>query len=146
MKLQGLSTESINRIAKALKSQIGLDEFTSAYIEAALWATDDDNGNPLENNYGVEDFDEQALNQISEDCQKFQKENAEDLEEFYKIVGGKEWSPEAQGGHDFFLTRNHHGAGFWDRGAGDVGERLSDAAHSYGEIWVYVGDDGKLYI
>lgn len=39
----------------------------------------------------------------------------------------------SQHGHDFALTRNGHGAGFWDRGYGPVGDRLTDAAESYGE-------------
>ena len=47
----------------------------------------------------------------------------------------------AQHGHDFALTRNHHGAGFWDRGYGDVGDRLTDAAQAYGEHSVLT-DDG----
>jgi len=36
-------------------------------------------------------------------------------------------------GHDLALTRNRHGAGFWDRGLpGDAGEVLTDWAHSLG--------------
>ena len=49
-------------------------------------------------------------------------------------------------GHDFWLTRNRHGAGFWDRGLGDVGDRLTKAAHAFGESDLYVGDDGNLYV
>lgn len=39
-----------------------------------------------------------------------------------------------QCGHDFILTRNGHGAGFWDRGHGEAGNRLSEAAKAYGEV------------
>lgn len=35
-------------------------------------------------------------------------------------------------GHDFSLTRNGHGTGFWDRGHGELGEWLSDLARSAG--------------
>ena len=28
---------------------------------------------------------------------------------------GHEWDIDEQAGHDFYLTRNGHGAGFWDR-------------------------------
>lgn len=31
-----------------------------------------------------------------------------------------------QAGSDFWLTRNGHGTGFWDRGLGTVGEALTD--------------------
>lgn len=50
-------------------------------------------------------------------------------------------------GHDFALTRNGHGAGFWD---GDLpeelGNRLTTAAVSVGECWPYLGDDGTVYV
>jgi hypothetical protein len=45
-------------------------------------------------------------------------------------------------GHDFALTRNGHGAGFWDRGLGELGDRLTTAAKVYGESSVYVNDGG----
>ena len=51
-----------------------------------------------------------------------------------------------QDGHDFWLTRNGHGAGFWDRGLGDVGDRLTDIAHGFGECDLYAGDDGRVYV
>ena len=41
-------------------------------------------------------------------------------------------------GHDLWLTRNGHGAGFWDRGLGELGERLSEAARSLGEAYAFV--------
>jgi len=51
------------------------------------------------------------------------------------------WNAYEQHGHDFALTRNHHGTGFWDRGYGDVGDRLTQAAQAYGEHSVLT-DDG----
>ncbi|AVD99834.1 hypothetical protein SEA_FLAPPER_91 [Gordonia phage Flapper] len=36
-------------------------------------------------------------------------------------------------GHDFLLTRDGHGAGFWDRGLGDLGDYLTTIAKGYGE-------------
>lgn len=42
-------------------------------------------------------------------------------------------SPE-QIGHDFILTRNGHGAGFWDRGLGEIGDRLTEWAKTFGPI------------
>lgn len=50
-------------------------------------------------------------------------------------------------GHDFWLTRNGHGAGFWD---GDwpkpYAKILTDGAVAYGEFEVYLGDDGLIYV
>ena len=48
--------------------------------------------------------------------------------------------------HDWTLTRNRHGAGFWDGGwAEPWGQRLTDLAHASGEISLYLGDDGFIY-
>ena len=35
-------------------------------------------------------------------------------------------------GHDFALTRNGHGAGFWDRGLGAIGDMLTSECKPYG--------------
>lgn len=35
-------------------------------------------------------------------------------------------------GQDFYLTRNRHGTGFWDRGYGPTGDDLTEAAKVYG--------------
>jgi hypothetical protein len=52
---------------------------------------------------------------------------------------GDEW---AYAAHDFILTRNHHGAGFWD---GDWhepwGSRLTELSHQFGEISTYLNTD-----
>jgi hypothetical protein len=63
---------------------------------------------------------------------------------------------EERAGHDYWLTRNGHGAGFWDReeltgiivGARNetnVGDVLSDRCR-HRDVSLYAGDDGKLYI
>ena len=48
-------------------------------------------------------------------------------------------------GHDLWLTRNRHGAGFWDRGLGELGDQLTATAHQMGEQALYVVD-GQLGI
>lgn len=37
-------------------------------------------------------------------------------------------------GHDFILTRNGHGTGFWDRGLGEIGVTLTEWAKTFGSI------------
>ena len=49
-------------------------------------------------------------------------------------------------GHDFHLTRNRHGAGFWDGDWGELGDRLTEAAHTYGSCEVFQLDDGELEV
>jgi hypothetical protein len=57
---------------------------------------------------------------------------------------------EQQAGHDFWLTRNHHGVGFWEPEWAnidkDASDRLTAESHRFGECDLYVGDDGKLHI
>lgn len=43
-------------------------------------------------------------------------------------------------GHDFWMTRNGHGVGFWDRGLGDEGDALSEIAREFGEAHVWFAD------
>jgi hypothetical protein len=47
-------------------------------------------------------------------------------------------------GHDFWLTRQGHGAGFWDRGLGELGDKLTEQAKLAGEVYTYVGDDNTI--
>jgi len=116
-----------------------MDPFTIAYIEAALWSSTDESdeqgGEPLDANYGLNDIAPETLASILNDCEAFQQDHAED-------IGGEL----ERAGHDFWLTRNGHGAGFWD---GDwdegIGLRLTDASDVYGSVDLYVGDDGLIY-
>jgi len=133
------------------QAQAGVDSFTEAYIEAAIWSSmdesDESGGRPIDENYGPEDLSSEALSAMSDDCRRFQADNEADLDEYESVVAtGPEWTPSEQAGHDFWLTRNGHGAGFWSRDVGEVGDRLSKAAEQFGEQYLYVGDDGKLYV
>ena len=118
-----------------------MNAFVEAYIEAALWSTNDEStpegGEPLDKNYGIGDISPETINAMTADCLVFQEQNSDDLEK----------CTDEQGGHDFWLTRNGHGAGFWDRDYldDDVGERLSEASRAFGEENLYVGDDGTIY-
>jgi hypothetical protein len=113
-----------------------LDEFTKAYLVCAIWSSSDDDDLPFDHNYSIEDISKKSLRKAIEDCKKFQQENSELLQGI----------PMESAGHDFWLTRNHHGAGFWDRGYGKTGDKLTKSAESFGDCWIYVGDDGKLYL
>lgn len=58
-------------------------------------------------------------------------------------------SAEAAFGHDFALTRNRHGAGFWDRDSEGLprvlGEALTRVCEAFPLVDLYIGDDGKVY-
>lgn len=115
-----------------------MDAFTQAYIGAALWSSTDDEENPLDDRFDRSDLAPGALETMTRDCAAFQRDHAEALAK----AGNDE-----QNGHDYWLTRNRHGAGFWDRGyAQDVSRVLTDASHADGECNLYVGDDGKVHV
>ena len=124
-----------------------LDKFTQAYMEAALWSTtdnsDDRGGEPLDANYGIDDISVELQWQMFNDCQEFQRQNAEALANAHYHSG--EWSDAELAGHDFWLTRCGHGTGFWDRDELDpeVAEALSEAAKAWGDVYLEVVDYGE---
>jgi hypothetical protein len=132
-----------------------LDAFTLAYIEAALWSSNDNSdpetgGDPLDANYSAEDIAPETLSAIVADCAKFQASPAFQaaMADTRNICarGTGQYSVDEQAGHDFWLTRNGHGAGFWDGDWLEPHETALDAlAKSFGEVDLYVGDDGKIY-
>lgn len=117
-----------------------LDEFTRQYIETALWSSNDESdesgGQPLDKNYGVDDISADTLQSMIDDCTAFQKDHGELIDEH---------GERSTAGHDFWLTRNGHGAGFWDGDwPDDVGETLTSISELFGEFHLYVGDDGNI--
>ena len=103
------------------------------YLTAAEWAD-----LPEDTEAGF-DFAPCAEKSALADCMGFVENN---------WVMIKECSPE-QVGHDFWLTRNHHGAGFWDRpeiyGCQENADRLTESAHSFGSRDV-LEHNGRLII
>lgn len=123
-----------------------LDEFAKAYIQTALWSSIEDDDIPLDENYSEDDLAPECLAKMVADCARFQSENADDLNPDNCLKYGPDFGPMGRAGHDFWLTRNGHGAGFWDGDWVDiVGERLTKASKTFGECDLYVGDDGKIY-
>jgi len=116
----------------------GLDEFTTAYIQAALFFTsnpDSKSDASFSDDFGPEHISKELLDQMMSDCGRFQ--------ELYKHLFEGD---ERKAGHDFWLTRCGHGAGFWDGDwEKDIGETLTKASKSFGEIELYLGDDGFIY-
>lgn len=94
--------------------------------ECAEWLSDDQEKD-------CNGWSPEAIEQAKADCLDFQEANAEALAEYQEEIG-------YPGGVDFWLTRNRHGAGFWDRGNAPCFKALTDAAHVYGECDVYIGD------
>lgn len=116
-------------------------------IVTALWTgfasnEDGDVTAPLDGLYGVTDVPEDIIARLADEFTSFVCANWSDVAEYMQITG-TDWG---QVSHDFHLTRNHHGAGFWDRGAGEVGERLTEAVYVYGtaELCADLDNDGNV--
>lgn len=143
---------------------VDLDDFTYSYLVTALWSShvsfpvaeaelvdgcmDVADNHPLhgiseedncDDHFDVDAFTPEALRSAVSDCVKFQEIHAFDLSD----------EDDDHAGHDFWLTRNGHGAGFWD---GDYeeekGKRLSDACGwrtNFPELNIWVDEEGHLH-
>jgi len=124
-------------------------EFLDGYLETALWSSHDNadeyGGEPMDANYTVDDIAPECLEIMRADCQKFFDQNYATVEAA-EFSYGPDFSRWGHVGHDFWLTRNGHGAGFWDGDySGDAGEILTEASKQFGEVDLYVGDDGQIW-
>jgi hypothetical protein len=114
-----------------------------AYLACLIWTGLDwadatgPNGDPrqLDETYDVDDIPSDVVTHLSEELQDFLRSNWSDVASM---------DPE-QVGHDFCLSRNGHGTGFWDRGDGERGRRLHEATKPYGSLDLQVADDGSLF-
>lgn len=106
-----------------------------AYLECAVWTATEEDGSPLDERDYLTIPAETYASMLA-DVSAFLAANAGDL------LG----LDDEQVGHDFWLTRNRHGAGFWDRGLGERGERLTKAAHPYGSSDIYADGDDRVWL
>lgn len=117
-----------------------LDAFTQGYISGAFFTECNCDNEELED-AEFSDLAPATLAAIIEDCADWQLANGDDLSEAYQMLTAYDAE---RAGTDYWLTRNGHGAGFWDRGLGGIGDKLSDACRR-SSVDVYRGDDGKVY-
>jgi hypothetical protein len=123
-----------------------MDLFTKSYIETALWSSCDNNDNPLDESYFLSDISKESLQQIIIDCKAFQESYAKWLKPEHCRKHKSEDAILMQAGHDFWLTRNSHGTGFWDGDwSEEAGKALTEAAKSFGSVDLYVCDDEKIH-
>lgn len=120
-----------------------VEKVTTHYLIAGLWADAwDEDGNLDEgavHNYTPEDV--HNLDDAREAVAAFLAE---------AILDPNAWaiveSDPMQAGHDLWLSAGGHGAGFWDRGHGEAGDRLHAMAQRLGSASIFVGDGGPDYV
>ena len=126
------------------------ESFFDAYVTTALWSSNDEStpegGEPFDANYSASDLAPGALAAMRADCDLFYDQNRAALE-CEGVTYGPDFDQDGRAGHDFWLTRNGHGAGFWD---GDWPEPqatdLTEAAREFNQCDLYLGDDGLIYV
>lgn len=135
-----------------------LSRFTRSALGTLIWSENDwsnmyDSDNPrpfLDDAPGTHyangadvpiddfDFDEEGLLEFSRDCESFWSAVID--------LGLSSHGETEQYADDFVLTRNGHGAGFWD---GDwpapADTKLTAISKTYGNVSLYRGDDGRIY-
>lgn len=115
-----------------------LNKALTQYLETALWSSIDDDGIPLDHNRSIQDIDLESIQIQSDQLNRF-------IKDALSLIPEVETYSLSDLAHDFWLTRNGHGAGFWDRDLGPIGDKLTSLAHKFGEVDLYIRDDGRLY-
>ena len=126
-----------------MNHRFNVETMLRAYIDCALWSTNDESdesgGIPLDATYTADDIAPGTLERMRQDVELFYRNNSEQIHTWQGV------DAPAQAGYDFWLTRNGHGAGFWESEWGNPGAILDKAAKAFGEADLYVGDDGLIY-
>jgi hypothetical protein len=125
-----------------------IDSFTKAYLEEAIRTSQDNSdedtgGDFIDNNYSIESISTATVAAARADCDRFRELCGDLLTDDNHLGRG---DTESAAARDFWLTRNGYGAGFWDGDWKEPAEsRLTEIAKSFGEVDIYIGDDGKIY-
>jgi hypothetical protein len=112
-----------------------IDRFVTDYIEAIFFTDTGEEGQPPPD----AELAEVTLTECLADCSRFLAKAKPLIDQTSRTY--------TKAAHDFWFTRNGHGVGFWD---GDWPEpqaaELSALAESFGQVDLYQGDDGLLYL
>jgi hypothetical protein len=126
-------------------------EVAKGYLDAALWSStdsrypegeevdgDDYHGQPLDDWADAWSCSERLLCHCLETARQFLDMVGDDFGAYCESINAnRDGGPAEWFGHDLWLTRNRHGCGFWDRGLGELGDRLSEAARLLGGVDLY---------
>ena len=115
--------------------ELNFNAFVLSYLATASWVTCDSDENTT--------FTKEAVKIAENNCAKFiQAVRAEFGDDKAKeLLETKGNDLDDLAAHDFFLTRNGHGAGFWDKpeyyGGQENADRLTKVAQSMGTADCY---------
>lgn len=119
------------------------NRFLAAYLETAMWADRDEEW-PED-----ADFAPEAREAMRDEAGRWFDRHKEALAAAIatgNVKCGPDLDAWGHAGHDLWLTRNGHGAGYWD---GDWpepwAETLTNAAKEVGGRGLYLSDDGAVW-
>lgn len=121
--------------------------FIAGYKEAALWSSADTHPDTQEH-VCLDDFEwaQGESDKRAEEARDFMVYAGDLLHDYARErTCGPDYDEWECAGHDFWLTRNGHGAGYWDRGLGELGDKLTAAAKTFGGIDLYLGEDERVH-
>ena len=105
------------------------------YLYTALWTEE------LEKEYDITDINPESVEKAKSDIDSFiYKARKAAPEELSTYLNAGDDEPSLGG--NIWLSRNGHGAGFFDQN----NDKLQDLAREMGEVYIYVGDDNTVYI
>lgn len=151
--------EIASDLSKAARNSSRFDSFVEGFIDAMLQTTsptfthmteeeqEEEYGNLdrslMEYEYDVSDISDKCIEKMIDECDKF-RDMAGDLISQANDNG----MSDSDIGSDFWLTRNRHGAGFWDGDYGDkeLGEKLTDIAHKFSELWPTIDENEEIHV
>lgn len=137
-----------------------LQVMLDSYLETALWSSSDwddmddcDNPTPYDENFDIGDFEQSAVDAARADCERFIEalydaaiDDDSDYDSLYDAAD--DLQGDSRIGHDLWLTRNGHGAGFWDGDYGDYGDEITELVHAtfgrYSELNIFTNESGGL--
>ena len=128
-----------------------LRRMAEGYLSALLMSTSNDDGEFLSDlGYDYKILSKEAMDKVKSDIISFATQNAVYI---YALMKEHNVDPE-EIGSDFFLTREGHGAGFWDTprptSQDDMFDKATDAltksSEKFGPVDPYLGDDNRLYV
>lgn len=145
---RAIHAAQVARMAPEQRRAGRIECMVRGYISALQWSTSDDDNASLEDMDLSPEAQAEALALVT----AFYDANATDLgayadlrgPEVGRMHGSRQQEAYSFAGHDLWLTAAGHGVGFWDRGHGRLGERLTKAAKAFSGVEAYVSDAGYI--
>jgi hypothetical protein len=139
------------KVINGLSSDQYVDDVALASVRTLFWAdatfyrigTDEtvdtrhsQMGDGVDEEFSADDLDSSDWEKLRDDAESF-------VRSAWPWLILRDVEP-AHAGHDLHLTRNHHGAGFWDGNYGPAGDALTEAAHLLsGGVGIDIGLDDE---